>query len=170
MTPSRRLLIFGGIALAAFGMLFGVYYAVFAEHQTLDAMGGSLTKAFMFAAERNPVQSQAALHAYGETKYDYVRQVDCHSHWIGLAMLMIVLGVVFEHVNFSEGLRQVIAFALFVGSAVFPLSVLLQTFHHGAFALKALAVGSSGLVIVSLAAIAWGFFRQEADQKLQTSN
>jgi len=26
----------------------------------------------------------AALKTYGETKYGYVRQVDAHSHWIGL--------------------------------------------------------------------------------------
>ena len=40
-----------------------------------------------------------------ETKYDYVRQVDLHSHWIGLAMLMIVLGVVFDEVAFGERAR-----------------------------------------------------------------
>src|SRR5664279_3955015 len=49
-----------------------------------------------------------------------------------LAMLMIVLGVIFERVNFSEGMRQVIAFSLLAGSALFPLAVLLQTYHHGA--------------------------------------
>ncbi len=158
MTGSSRLLIFGGMVLAAFGMLFGLYYAVFVEHQTLDQMGGSLSQAFTHAAGRHPGQAQIALQAYGETKYDYVRQVDCHSHWIGLAMLMIVLGALFERVNFSEGIRQVLAFSLLAGSAVFPLAVILQTYHHGA-CLKALAVVSSGLVIVALAAIAWGFAR-----------
>src|SRR5258708_9298753 len=67
-------------------------------------MGGSLAQSFSAAASRNLAQSQAALEQYGETKYDYVRQVDAHSHWIGLAMLMIVLGVIFERVNFSEGI------------------------------------------------------------------
>jgi len=159
VTGSSRLLIFGGLALAAFGMLYGLHYAVLVEHQTLDRLGGSLTQAFQHAADRHPAQSQAALDAYRETKYDYVRQVDAHSHWIGLAMLMIVLGVLFERVHFSESMRQAIALSLLVGSAVFPLSVILQTYHHGATILKALAVASSGLVILAMAATAWGFAR-----------
>ena len=170
MTGSRRLLIFGGLSLAAFGILYGLHYAVFVEHQTLDGLGGSLTQAFMHAADRHPALSQAALEAYGETKYDYVRQVDCHSHWIGLAMVMVVLGVIFERVNFSERIRQAIALALLVGSAVFPLAVILQSYHHGALVLKALAAASSGLVIAALAATAWGFFRQQPSALLETRN
>jgi len=159
VTGSSRLLIFGGLALAAFGMLYGLQYALLVEHQTLDQLGGSLTQAFQHAADRHPAQSRAAIDAYGAVKYDYVRQVDAHSHWIGLAMLMIVLGVLFDRVQFSEGMRQAIALSLLVGSAVFPLSVILQTYHHGATILKALAVASSGLVIVAMAASAWGFAR-----------
>jgi hypothetical protein len=159
MTGSQRLLIFGGMALAAFGMLYGLHYAVFVEHQILDRMGGSLEQSFELAARRNWEASETALVTYVETKYDYVRQVDAHSHWIGLAMLMIVLGVLFERVNFSESMRQAIALSLLVGSAVFPLSVILQTYHHGAMILQALAVASSGLIIVAMAATAWGFAR-----------
>ena len=160
MTGSRKLLVLGGMALAAVGMLYGLYYAVFVEHQTLDQMGGSLAHAFASAAERNSSESQTALEAYASTKYDYVRQVDAHSHWIGLGMLMILLGALFERVNFSEAMRQAIAIGLLTGSAVFPLAVILQTYHHGAFILKALAVVGPGLVIVGLTAIAWGFARQ----------
>jgi len=159
VTGSRKLLIFGGMTLAVFGMLYGLQYALFVEHQTLDRMGGSLAQSFSAAASRNLGQSQAALEQYGETKYDYVRQVDAHSHWIGLAMLMIVLGVIFERVNFSERIRQLVAFSLLAGSALFPLAVILQTFHHGAVVLKALAVVGSGLVIAALAATSWGFAR-----------
>jgi hypothetical protein len=160
MTGSRRLLVFGGMALAAIGMLYGLYYAVFVEHQTLDQMGGSLARAFASAAERHSWGSQIALEAYASTKYDYVRQVDAHSHWIGLGMLMILLGALFGRVNFSEAVRQAIAISLLTGSAVFPLAVILQTYHHGAFMFKALAVVGPGLVIVGLTATAWGFARQ----------
>jgi hypothetical protein len=72
---------------------------------------------------------------------------------------MIILGALFERVNFTEGIRQAIALSLLVGGAVFPLSVILQTYNHGATILKALAVASSGLVIVGMAATAWGFAR-----------
>src|SRR5664279_3559882 len=159
MTGSRKLLIFGGMALAAFGMLYGLQYALFVEHQTLDHMGGSLAQSFAAAASRNLGQSQAALGQYGEIKYDYVRQVDAHSHWIGLAMLMIVLGVIFERVNFSERIRLMVALGLLAGAALFPLSIVLQTYHHGAFGLKVMAVISSGLVIAALAVTAMGLAR-----------
>ncbi len=39
MSSSRRLLIVGGIALAVWGMGYGLWYAVFAEHQALDSIG-----------------------------------------------------------------------------------------------------------------------------------
>jgi hypothetical protein len=159
MTGSRRVLVFGGMALAAIGMIYGLQYALFTEHQMLDRMGGSLAESFAAAASRNFGQSQAAVEQYGETKYDYVRQIDAHSHWIGLAMLMIVLGVVFERVNLTEAIRQLIAFSLLAGSVLFPLAVVFQTYHHGALVLKALAVMGSALIIAALAATAWGFAR-----------
>lgn len=160
MIGSRKVLVFGGMALVALGMLYGLYYAVFVEHQTLDQMGGSLAHAFASAAVQNSSQSQAALEAYARTKYDYVRQVDAHSHWIGLGMLLILLGVVFGRVNFSEAIRRVIAISLLAGSAVFPLAVLLQTYHHGALILKMLAVVGPGLVIFGLTGTACGFARR----------
>jgi hypothetical protein len=160
MANSRKLLVLGGMALAALGMLYGLYYAIFVEHQTLDQMGGSLAHAFASAAARDASQSQTALEAYAGMKYDYVRQVDAHSHWIGLGMLLVLLGVLFGRVNFSEAIRQAIAICLLAGSAVFPLAVILQTYHHGAFVFKMLAVVGPGLVIFGLTATAWGFARQ----------
>jgi hypothetical protein len=160
MTASRKLLVLGGMALAAIGMLYGLYYAVFMEHQALDQMGGSLARAFASAAARDSSESQTALEAYASTKYDYVRQVDAHSHWIGLGMLMILLGALFGRVNFSEAIRQAIAISLLAGSAVFPLAVILQTYHHGSLMFKVVAAVGPGLVIVGLTATAWGFARQ----------
>lgn len=165
MTASRKILLFGGLTLAAFGMLYGLQYALFQEHQTLDQMGGSLAQSFAAAASRDVAQSQSALVRYGETKYDYVRQVDAHSHWIGLAMLLIVMGIVFHRVNFTEQIRQLVAFCLLAGSVLFPLAVMLQTFHHGALLYKALAVIGPALVIAALGAACWGFTRAGAPAK-----
>src|SRR5689334_3156143 len=127
MSGSRRLLIIGGIALAVWGMSYGLWYAVFAEHQALDTIGASLSEGFVGAAERNPAAIDASLRAYREAKYVYDRQVDVHGHWIGLAMLLIVLGIGFERVGFSETVRYWLALALFAGAVVFPLGVLMQT-------------------------------------------
>ena len=160
MSGSRKLLIAGGTVLALLGMLYGLNYAVFVEHQTLDRMSGSLATAFVSAAERRLPEVRSALEGYAGTKYDYVRQVDLHSHWIGLAMLMIVLGVVFDEMAFGERARFAIALALLVGSIVFPLGVILQTAHMAPLG-SALAIAGSTLVIVALAATALGFLRGE---------
>jgi hypothetical protein len=162
VSRARKVLVFGGLVLAAFGMLYGLYYAVFVEHQTLDEMGGALASAFIHAAERNATESHSALDAYASTKYDYVRQVDLHSHWIGLAMLMIVLGAAFDRLAFSSRTQLAIAWALFVGSVIFPLGVVLQTMSHGSTFASALAILGSGLVIIALAVTALGFVRHGA--------
>lgn len=162
MSRARKLLVFGGITLAVFGMLYGLHYAVFVEHPTLDGMGGSLADAFVGAAEGNVPAVNRGLDRYASTKYNYVRQVDVHSHWIGLAMLMIVLGAGLDGVAIGERLQTWMAAALLTGSLVFPLGVALQTVSHGAAWASTLAILGSGLVTVSLAVLAWGFIRQRA--------
>lgn len=161
MSRSRKLLIFAGLALAGFGMLYGLHYALFVEHQTLDQMGGSLTGAFVAVASAQVPQAHQAVQSYGATKYNYVRQVDAHSHWGGLAMLMIVLGAVFDRVQLSERWRQWLAIALAAGSVLFPFGVLLQTAGAGMLA-SSVAIAGAGLVTIALAGVAWGFARQRA--------
>jgi hypothetical protein len=160
MSSACKVLIAGGTVLALLGMLYGLHYAVFVEHQTLDRMGGSLASAFVSAAERQLPESRSALDAYAAAKYDYVRQVDLHGHWIGLAMLMIVLGVVFDELAFDERARLAIALAMLVGSIMFPLGVILQTLRMGPLG-SALAIAGSALVIAALGATAVGLMRGE---------
>lgn len=162
MNGGRRMLVIGGIVLAALGMLYGLHYAVFVEHQTLDRMGGSLAQAFLSAAQRNTFEAHGAIDAYASTKYDYVRQVDVHSHWIGLAMVLIVLGVAFDNVAFGPQVRMWVAVALVGGSFVFPLGVILQTVTHRAAFASALAILGSATVTIALGAVVWGFARSNA--------
>jgi hypothetical protein len=68
------------------------------------------------------------------------------------------LGIVFDRVNVDARLRWWLAVMLAVGSAVFPLGVILQTLMAGALPL-ALAVAGGGLVIAGMAVAAWGFAR-----------
>jgi len=158
---ARQILLFGGIALAIFGMSYGLWYAVFAEHQALDGIGHSLASGFQAAAERNSAARENSLLQYREAKYVYDRQVDVHGHWIGLAMLLIVLAIAFDHVAFSERFKQLLAWALLVGAALFPLGVLMQTWSHGALP-RAVAILGSGLVIAALTGIVFGFLRRQA--------
>src|ERR1700674_5516605 len=161
MSRSRRLLIIGGILLAVWGMSYGLWYAVFAEHQALDNIGASLAGSFAAAAERNPVSMETSLEQYREAKYIYDRQVDVHGHWIGLAMLLIVLGIGFDRVNFSERLKVFLALGLLLGAVIFPLGVLLQTLSHGAFP-RAIAIAGSALVIAALLGSAAGVVARDS--------
>ena len=159
MSFDRKLLLIGGLALATLGMLYGLHYAIFIEHQTLGQMGGSLTEAFVSAAQRDRAGAHNAVSAYAATKYDYVRQVDVHSHWIGLAMLLIVLGAAFEGVGLNARAKVWIAGSLVAGSFIFPLGVILQTFSQGAVFASGMAIVGSAIVTMALAAVAWGFAR-----------
>jgi hypothetical protein len=159
MSVARRVLLIGGIALALWGMGYGLWYAVFAEHQALDGIGSSLASGFSATAERNPASAEAALVKYREAKYVYDRQVDVHSHWIGLAMLLIVLGIGFDRVTFSDRLKLMLALGLFLGAVLFPLGVLLQTMSHGSLP-RAIAIAGSAVVIASLSGIAIGISRR----------
>lgn len=159
MSASRRILLIGGLALAAWGMAYGLWYAVFAEHQALDVIGSALTSGFSAAAQRDPAGITLALARYREAKYVYDRCVDVHSHWLGLAILLIVVGLAFDRVAFSEKSRRFLAVGLLLGAVLFPFGVWLQTLSHGSFP-RAASVAGSALMVLSLAAAAYGFARQ----------
>ena len=159
MTSARRVLLLGGIALALLGMAYGWWYAAFAEHQTLDRIGSSLSAGFSNAAAGDRRSSQVSLQQYREAKYIYDRQVDVHGHWIGLAMLLILLGIGFDRLSFPkrwERWKLILALCLLIGAFLFPLGVLLQTYSHGDVP-RAVAIIGSIFVIASLSAIATGF-------------
>jgi hypothetical protein len=161
MNRARRILITGGIALAVFGMAYGMWYAIFAEHEALEDIGVSLSTAFSSAAQRDAALSVAAISRYKESKYVYDRQVDVHSHWIGLAMVLIVLGLCFDQVSFSEKLKTCLAGAMLAGAWIFPMGVLFQSFGHGPVP-RILAISGSALEIVSLCFIALGLSRTQS--------
>ena len=160
LSSGRRLLILGGIALALWGMGYGLWYAVFAEHQALNDIGSSLASAFDAAARRNPAAAETAFSNYREAKYIYDRQVDVHGHWIGLAMLLIVIGIGFDRVGLNERRKTALALALFVGAVIFPFGVLLQTFNHGPIP-RGIAILGSALVVVALGGITLGLLARQ---------
>lgn len=166
MNSAKRVLLFGGISLALLGMTYGLWYAVFAEHQALDGIGVSLTNAFTAAARGSHELSAENLRQYRQAKYKYDRQVDAHSHLVGLSMVLIVLGLGFDYVTFSAKQNLALAWALLLGAVLFPLGVLLQTVNHG-MAPKAIAIAGSGLVVLGMAlAIAGVLRRPAADQSI----
>lgn len=157
---ARQILLIGGITLAILGMSYGLWYAAFAEHQALDGIGHSLSSGFEAAAARNSVSAENSLLSYREAKYVYDRQVDVHGHWIGLAMLLIVLAIGFDHVGLREKIKQLLAWALLLGSTLFPLGVLMQTWSHGPLP-RAIAILGSGLAIAALTGTVLGLMRRQ---------
>jgi hypothetical protein len=157
---ARQLLLFGGIALAILGMSYGLWYAVFAEHQALDGIGMSLTSGFQAAADRNPAGTEKALLQYQQAKYNYDRQVDVHGHWLGLSMLLIVLAIAADQISMAEKWKLLLAWGLLLGSILFPFGVLMQTWGHGALP-RAVAIAGSAMVIASLAGMVLGFLRRQ---------
>jgi O-antigen ligase len=164
MSNPKRVLLFGGISLALLGMTYGLWYAVIAEHQALEGIGVSLTNAFAASAHGNRGVAAENLRQYRQAKYNYDRQVDAHSHWIGLSMVLIVLGLGFDYVTFSAKQKLALAWVLLLGSLLFPAGVLLQTVNHGMLP-RAMAIAGSGLVVLGMTlAIAGVLRRPAADQ------
>jgi hypothetical protein len=161
MIGSRKLLVFGGLMLAIWGMAYGIWYAVFAEHQTLDGLGAALATGFMLAAENRMAESQASLADAASRSFVYVRQVDAHGHWIGLGLLLLILGIGFDRIGFKERARMFIALMLLAGAILFPLGVLLETWNRG-MGPQAVAVAGSALVILGLCGTALGFARGDS--------
>ena len=160
MSASRKLLLAGGLALVVWAMVFGLWYALFVEHQTLERMGGALATGFAQAAERKMEDAHASLATYSRTRFDYVRQVDVHSHWGGLAIFLMLLGLAFDRVGFSERVRTALAALMLAGSFLFPLGVLLQTVDPGVGP-KVLGAAGAAMVILGLAVVTVGFARGE---------
>jgi hypothetical protein len=166
---ARQILLFGGIALAILGMSYGLWYAVFAEHQALDGIGRSLSSSFRATAERNSAAAGTALLQYREAKYAYDRQVDVHGHWIGLSMLLIVLAIGSDRLAIPERWKTRFAWTLFLGSVLFPSGVLMQTWNHGAVP-KAVAVLGSAMAAAALGGMVLGLLRrQNGDPSARTA-
>jgi hypothetical protein len=163
VSGSRKLLLVGGLLLIIWGMTYGLYYALFDEHQTLETITLSLADGFSTAAANDLRGAHAALDRYEAWKFEYVREVDVHSHWSGLALLLVILGVIFDQVAFSERARRLLAWLLVAGAFGFPLGVILQTVNRGPLP-QAIAAAGSGILIVALAAVAVGFYRSRPAQ------
>ena len=91
--------------------------------------------------------------------------MDVHSHWGGLALLLIVFGAIFQRVGYAERTRLLLAWMLVAGASIFPLGVLAEIWDRGMLP-KAIAVLGSALVTIALAAVAVGFARAEKVNQL----
>ena len=75
-------------------------------------------------------------------------------------MLLIVLAITSDRIALAEKWKLLLAWTLILGSVLFPLGVLMQTWSHGPFP-RATAILGSALVIAALAVMAVGFLRRQ---------
>src|SRR5262249_1838811 len=121
-------------------------------------IGFHLAKSFVYAASQRPADASGSLYLYDASQYEYVRYVDVHSHWIGLGMLLLLFGIVFDRIGGDERNRMFIAWLLVLGSFGFPGGVLVQTFSSAVVG-KIIAGIGSALVTLGLIGAAFGFLR-----------
>lgn len=162
MDRSQKILIVSGLLVAVIGMLYGLWYAIFDEHQTLQQLGGALANSFVEASNRDLPEAVSELERYRLIGTEYSREVHAHSHWITLSMILIVLGLAYERVNFGGSVKLGLAVVLSAGSFMFPLGVLLQNFPVGMLG-KLLAQAGSLAVILSFLLVTVGLFRSRPD-------
>jgi len=158
MTASQKILLTGGLVLAILGMAYGFWYAVADEHPTLERMGVSLASAFAEVAKGDMDHARESLDAYGTTRFEYIREVHTHGHVVALSTLLMVLGLFFNQLAFSERIRFFLASLLVFGTAALPLGSFLEIILTGSIP-KAVAVLGTVAVIGGLFAVAFGFLR-----------
>jgi hypothetical protein len=155
MTSSQKILLSGGLALAILGMAYGLWYAVAYEHPTLERMGVSLASAFAEVAKGEMDPAREFLKTYGETRFEYIREVHTHGHLVALSTLLLVLGLFFNQLAFAERIRLYLASLLVFGTAALPLGSLLEIMLSGPVP-KAVALLGAISLIGGLGAVAAG--------------
>src|SRR6266699_1086144 len=103
---TQRLLVFGGIALIATGMLFGDIFAVFVLHQNGGQTGQALLAAAQAVAARDSVAVKTAFASVGALLEDRGTKVDAHVHMIGAGYLALMLALIQPYVALSTSAKM----------------------------------------------------------------
>lgn len=151
MNSENRILILTGLALLSLTMFFGVWYAVFDEHQTLVGMGVSMASGFVEAARGDLDAAYAALEEYGRINREYRRELHFHGHWGLLGLVLLVYGMVAHSLSFAARTRVLLAVVLALSAFAFPLGVYLQIGPAHALGKVLSMLGSAGMVLGMLA-------------------
>jgi hypothetical protein len=156
MTGSQKILLSAGLALTILGMAYGFWYALVDEHPTLERMGVSLASSFAEVATGEMDKARESLNTYGETRFEYIREVHIHGHLVALSTLLLVLGLFFNQLAFPERIRLYLGSVLIFGTVALPLGSVLEMFIGGLVP-KAVAMLGAVAVIGGLSVVTAGF-------------
>ncbi|HEV2733114.1 MAG TPA: hypothetical protein VGV15_24030 [Terriglobales bacterium] len=160
---AQRLLVFGGIALIAGGMLFGDIFAVFVLHQNGGETGAALLNATKAVAAQNPAAVKNAFSRIGGLLEDRGTKVDTHVHMTDAGYLALLLALVQPYVAFSPGRKKNLAKLFLVGGVLLPIGIFLIHYIGLAYSPSSvigwasiLADSAGTLMIIALVGEAWG--------------
>src|ERR1700674_492238 len=122
---ARRVLIFGGIALIAGGMLFGDIFAVFVLHQNGGRTGQALLAATRAVAARDSAGLEEDFAEVGDLLEDHGTKLDTHAHMIAAGYLALILALLQPYVALSSGSRKILAKLFVAGGLLLPLGIFL---------------------------------------------
>lgn len=164
MTGSQKMLLSWGLALSIVGMAYGLWYALADEHPTLERMGVSMASAFAEVAKGELDAAEAFLEDYGATRFEYVREVHAHGHLAALSTLLLLLGLYFKQLAYSERIRLYLASLLVFGTAALPLGSFLEILIAGPLP-KTLSVLGAVSVIGGMVAVAAGLMMSTEEKR-----
>src|ERR1700730_17653382 len=163
---ARRLLVFGGIALIAAGMLFGDIFAVFVLHQNGGQTGQALLSAANAVAAQDSSAVKVAFARIGNLLEDRGTKVDAHVHMIDAGYLALLLALVQPYVALSVSSKKLLANLFLVGGLLLPVGIFLIHYVGLAYSpfpvigwASILADSAGALLIVVLLAEGWGFWK-----------
>lgn len=163
---ARRLLIFGGIALIAGGMLFGDIFAVFVLHQNGGQTGQALLAASEAVSAGNPLGVKETFQRIGGLLEDHGTKVDTHVHMTDAGYLALLLALIQPYVALPPRRKKLLAGLFIAGGLLLPVGIFLIHYvglAYSPFAVigwaSVLADLAGALLILVLATEAYGYWK-----------
>ena len=162
---ARRLLIFGGIALIAGGMLFGDIFAVFVLHQNGGQTGQALLAASEAVSAGNALAVKEVFQSIGGLLEDRGTKVDAHVHMTDAGYLALLLALIQPYVALPPRRKKLLAGLFIAGGLLLPVGIFLIHYVGLAYSpfsvigwASVLADSAGALLILVLIAQAYGFW------------
>jgi hypothetical protein len=162
---ARRLLIFGGIALIAGGMLFGDIFAVFVLHQNAAQTERALLAASEAVSAGNALAVNEVFQQIGGLLEDHGTKVDTHVHMTDAGYLALLLALIQPYVVLPPRRKKLLAGLFITGGLLLPVGIFL--IHYVGLAYSPFAVigwaslladSAAALLIFVLIAEAYGYW------------
>jgi hypothetical protein len=163
---ARRLLIFGGIALIAGGMLFGDIFAVFVLHQNGGQTGQALLAASQAASAGDSFAVKQIFQHIGGLLEDHGTKVDAHVHMTDAGYLALLLALLQSYVALPQARKKPLAGLFVMSGLLLPVGIFLIHYvglAYSPFALigwaSVLADAAGALLVIVLLAEAYGLWK-----------